>query len=144
MVTKYKKQMDADASFYCNGGHEQCGQTLPTLAGLAVYLGISKPTLKRWLADNDKIELQETVNMMLAKQEVQLIQMGLSGESNTNITRLLLSTHGYGKDRKPATEHEKMSVDVEDITKDDDQETASKKYLGRVKKVNRGQFKVVK
>ena len=92
MVTKYKKQMDADATHYCNGGHEECGETLPTLAGLAIYLGISKPTLKRWLADNDKIELQETVNMMYAKQEVQLIQMGLPEEPNTPNTCLLYTS----------------------------------------------------
>lgn len=68
-------------------------EVTPTMAGLAIYLGITKKTLYNWAENNEELlhafdELQDT-------QETILISGGLSGEFNAPISKLILTNHGY-------------------------------------------------
>jgi hypothetical protein len=69
--------------------------TLPSIAGLAVRLGIARETLQAWARDNDKEEFSHIYTQLLAKQEDELIRNGLMGHFNASITKMILTKHGY-------------------------------------------------
>ena len=69
--------------------------TLPSIAGLAIRLGISRETLQAWARDNDKEEFSHIYTQLLAKQEDELIRNGLMGHFNASITKMILTKHGY-------------------------------------------------
>jgi len=87
---------------------------LPTLAGLSLHLGVGLSTLEAWKAkqiqdlDPEKYprfdEFQGVLGVLEATQHDKLIQNGLSGKHNSNITKLLLTKHGYTDQNK--TVHE--------------------------------------
>ena len=66
---------------------------LPTIEGLALYLGIHKDTIYEWEKEYD--EFSDVTNVLRAKQADRLINMGLSGDYNPLIAKVLLSKHGY-------------------------------------------------
>lgn len=66
---------------------------LPNVAGLAVYLGVSRETLYEWGRVHK--EFSDILKEVLAKQEEKLIQGGISGEYNGTIAKLILTKHGY-------------------------------------------------
>ena len=76
--------------------------TLPSIAGLAVRLGIARETLQAWARDNDKEEFSHIYTQLLAKQEDELIRNGLMGHFNASITKMILTKHGYS-DKVDAT-----------------------------------------
>lgn len=67
---------------------------LPTVAGLARKLGISRSTLYKWADEQD--EFSYIVEDLLLEQDDRLVNQGLSGAYNPTIAKLLLSSkHGY-------------------------------------------------
>lgn len=66
---------------------------LPTIEGLALYLGIVKSTVFDW--EKKYEEFSNLVEELRAKQAKVLLENGLSGEYNSTITKLILSKHGY-------------------------------------------------
>ena len=76
----------------------QCGReqtTLPTIEGLALYLGVNPDTLFEW--DKRYPEFSETLKRILALQKKQLIDDGLYGGKEVNATMaifLLKVNHG--------------------------------------------------
>lgn len=79
---------------------------LPSIEGLARFLKISKDTIYEW----EKIhpEFSDVLHALRSEQADRLINMGLSGDYNPVISRMLLSKHGYaerteltGADGKP-------------------------------------------
>lgn len=74
-------------------GREQT--TLPTLQGLAVFLGTSMTSVQRWEAANPEFRL--ALDKLMAIQGEQLINDGIYGgkEVNSTIVKLLLmNNHG--------------------------------------------------
>lgn len=67
--------------------------SLPTVAGLAIRLGVSRETIYAWKSE-DK-EFSDVYQELMAKQEVQLLNNGLSSKYNSNIVKLMLGKHGY-------------------------------------------------
>lgn len=67
--------------------------TLPQVAGLALYLDVSRDTLYEWA----KIypEFSDVFERVKAAQELELVSKGLDGKFNSTITKLMLSKHGY-------------------------------------------------
>lgn len=76
----------------------QCGReqtTLPTIEGLALYLGVNPDTLFEW--DKRYPEFSETLKRILALQKKQLIDDGLYGGKEVNAAMaifLLKVNHG--------------------------------------------------
>ena len=84
--------------------HVAKGDTVPTIEGLAVELDTGKQTLYQWAVIPKNKEFKYALAVLKAKQGRLLLQMGLAGESQPTITKLMLmSNHGY---------HEKIMEDV--------------------------------
>lgn len=66
---------------------------LPSIEGLALYLGIHKDTIYAW----EKLhpEFSDVISDLRAKQAEALINNGLSGAYNPTIAKVLLAKHGY-------------------------------------------------
>ena len=83
---------------------------LPSIEGLALYLGVGRPAIYRWRDDGineDKALLDEfryILEDILATQASFLLNNGLNGNYNSTISKLILGKHGY--------------VDQKDITSD--------------------------
>ena len=73
---------------------------LPTVAGLAVQMGVARSTVYLWAEEHP--EFSDILELLLSQQESQLIQNSLVGMYNAPITKLLLTKHGY-KDRADVT-----------------------------------------
>lgn len=72
---------------------EEIGHKVPSIAGLGVYLGVTRETIYQW---KKKFKpLSDTIDMMMMKQEQALLNNGLDGTFNAHITKLVLSKHGY-------------------------------------------------
>ena len=71
------------------------GDVIPSIAGLACYLDVSRSTIYDWASQEDKQEFSHILANILSNQERILINKGLSGEFNSNITKLALGKHGY-------------------------------------------------
>jgi len=87
---------------------------LPSIEGLSLHLGISRETIYDWESQESKKVFSDIIKQLRAKQGIQLINKGLSGEYNSTICKVLLSKHGYregieqtGKDG--AELHEKLT-----------------------------------
>jgi hypothetical protein len=92
--SKYTPEMVENAKDYL-ATYRQLGRMIPSNAGLAVFLGVSRDTLYEWAKDEEKAEFSDILNKIQAKQEEVLIDKGLDGEFNAAITKLALGKHGY-------------------------------------------------
>lgn len=66
---------------------------LPTPAGYAFAIGISKTTLNAWRKAH--AEFAEAYEIAMQFQEHMAVIHGYRDESNANITKLILNQHGY-------------------------------------------------
>lgn len=74
---------------------EKLDQVIPSVAGLALYLGVGRTTIYGWAATEGREDFSNTLEQLQAKQEQILLNKGLSSEFNSTITKLALSNHGY-------------------------------------------------
>lgn len=70
---------------------------LPSIAGLAVFLHVSRESIRTWAIGESDLEQQFSgiVDEILAEQENRLVSKGISGEYNPTIAKLLMTKHGY-------------------------------------------------
>ena len=73
---------------------------IPTVAGLACHLDVSKYTIYRWIEAGVSDEFSDLLSKLDTTQERMLIQGGLKGGFNAAITKLLLSKHGYSDNQQ--------------------------------------------
>lgn len=66
---------------------------IPTIEGLAVYLGITRPTVYDWKEKYE--EFSYIIDELQAVQADRLLNNGLSGDYNPTIAKVLLTKHGY-------------------------------------------------
>jgi hypothetical protein len=66
---------------------------IPTIEGLARYLKIHRSTLYAW--QKEKPEFSDIIEQLQQKQVERLLNMGLSGDYNSTIAKVLLTKHGY-------------------------------------------------
>ena len=85
----------------------------PVSAGLALVLGLSRETLRLWSKDEDKKEFFGILERINQKQECVLLDNGLNGTFNSNITKLVLGKHGY-HDRNHAR-HRDCGIDGDQV-----------------------------
>lgn len=69
------------------------GQVVHTVEGLADYLDVHRDTLYAWRDQHP--DFSDTLDRVLKKQAVSLINNGLAGEFNSAIAKLMLANHGY-------------------------------------------------
>lgn len=104
--TLYNAEMLRKAKDYLNNYKEFGGQVIPSVAGLAIALGVSKQVMYDWCEIHP--EFLDTLTAVKETQEALLLNKGLSGEYQPTITKLLLSNHGH---------HERQEVQHDGIDK---------------------------
>lgn len=81
------------AKEYLMGGYETVGDVVPSVAGMACYLGISRSRAYEYAKQSE--DFKDTLDDIQTLQERGLVNKGLSGEFNATITKLMLANHGY-------------------------------------------------
>jgi len=92
--SKFNQAIAAKAQHYLDH-YEEEGHKIPSQAGLALVLGLSRQTLNTWSKDEDKKEFLDILERINQKQECLLLDGGLDGTFNSAITKLVLGKHGY-------------------------------------------------
>ena len=81
------------AKEYIDGGYMTHGHAIPSIAGLALVLGVSRKVIHEWANNVDSF--RDIVDKLLTNQEQALLSNGLAGTFNPSITKLILTKHGY-------------------------------------------------
>lgn len=92
--THYSDEIVRRSKEYLDNYEDQ-GDVIPSVAGLAVFLGRSRTLLHDWAADDDKSEFKDILEQIGAKQEMVTLNNALAGNFNATIAKLLLGKHGY-------------------------------------------------
>lgn len=90
----YTPEIVKKAWAYANGGWEEVGDPVPSVAGLACEIGVRRETCHAWAKDETK-EFSNILSAIAEKQERQLLRGGLSGVFNAPITKMMMTKHGY-------------------------------------------------
>ena len=99
------------ASGKTDGFEEKIRTHLPSVAGLALHLDISRDTVYEW--EKKHREFADTLTRIRAMQEQALLDGGLSGRYNPMIARLVLSTnHGYRENKDLTSGGEKLPTPI--------------------------------
>jgi len=117
--TKYCDEMVEKAEYYLDN-YESLGDVMPQIAGLAVYLDISRETVYDWSKQDNKTKFSDIVEKIMACQESVLFNNGLKGEFNASLTKLALCKHGY-------SDNQNISHNVEGVSFNLDYGDANKK-----------------
>lgn len=125
MATEEKKEMGRPTKltsalkkraleYLLNDGFKQAGDIVPSVAGLACYLGVSRSTVYEYVTKN--LDFSDIVEGVQAVQERMLINGGLNSDFNASITKLMMAKHGYsdkqeitGKDGEPIQQEVKIT-----------------------------------
>lgn len=83
------------AKEYLLGGYKEVEEVVPSIAGLACFLGKSRSRVYEYGEQNK--EFKDTLEGIKVLQESKLINGGLKGEFNSTIAKLMLSNHGYSE-----------------------------------------------
>ena len=89
--SKYNAAMQKKADGYVSSLPET--QVVHTVEGLADHLDVHRDTLYAWRDEHP--EFSDTLERVLKKQAVSLINNGLAGDFNSAIAKLMLANHGY-------------------------------------------------
>lgn len=115
--TKLTDELAQKAKKYAKDGYLAVDEVIPTIAGLAVYLGVSRSTLYEYKKLNN--EFSDTLEMILQNQERLLINRSLTGDFNATIAKLMLANHGYN-DKQEVTNTTSLNMtnqEFEEIAK---------------------------
>lgn len=94
-----------------NGYDRLVKVNLPSVAGLAVYLRVSKSTI--WLWAKDYPDFSDALDEIAVLQEKRLVDGGMSGEYNSTIAKLVLATnHNYREKSDVTSDNEKLQAGV--------------------------------
>ena len=92
---------------------------LPTIEGLAAYLGITKPTIYDW--EKIHVEFSYFMDKLRNIQADRLINNGMNGDYHPIIAKVLLTKHGYREGIDQTTNDKDLPqpiMNVNDIPRD--------------------------
>lgn len=92
--SEYNEEVLAKAKTYLEIGYDE-EEAVRSIAGLALFLEVSRSTVYDWASHEDKKEFSYIVEDILAQQERTLVNNGLTNKFNPSITKLMLTKHGY-------------------------------------------------
>ncbi|MEE9304301.1 MAG: terminase small subunit [Thiotrichaceae bacterium] len=72
---------------------ETFGDSVPSIASMALELGVNRSTLYEWAEKDD--QFSDILQICNSTQERVCINRALKGDYNANIAKLLLGKHGY-------------------------------------------------
>jgi len=82
---------------------------LPTIEGFALFVGASKKSLYNWADEHE--EFLHALDKIRTEQQERLINMGLSGDYNPVIAKLVLSANHGMREKSDVTSDEKGIAD---------------------------------
>lgn len=83
--------------------------TLPSIEGLAKYLGVSRSTVYLWAENHTTFS--DTLEDIMAEQKKMIIEHGLNGDYNPTIAKLILSSnHGMTERTDHTSDGEALPV----------------------------------
>lgn len=94
--TAYSKEIIDKSKDYLENFADN-GDVIPSVEGLAAYIGRARSTLYNWAEDENKKEFLDILESINEKQKRLLINKGLTSEFNSNITKLVLGKHGFSE-----------------------------------------------
>lgn len=112
--TDYTPELLEKARAYEQGEHA----TIPSIAGLAVHLDISRETCHVWAKDESKTEFSDIYRRILTKQESTLLNKGLDGTFNPTITKLILTKHNYTDKQDITSDGKQLPTPILGISND--------------------------
>ena len=97
--TKLTPELVEKAKEYLLGGYKEFDNIVPSVAGLGCYLGINRASIYEYKGVGSElgIEFSDTLDAILMKQEMLLINGGLNQTFSGTITKLMLANHGYSE-----------------------------------------------
>lgn len=104
---------------------------VPTTAGLGLHIGINKDTIFEWRKKYE--QFSDSYDLMMLFQENEVWQKALTGEYNSNISKLMLFNHGYTDKVETKNQNVNMDIDVLDATMEPEEEL--QRVLERIKKL---------
>ena len=104
--SKYTSELLNKAESYL-GDWRNHGDMIPSVEALSVFLNIARSTLYKWA--DEKPEFSDILEDINVAQVRELINNGLSGEFNSNITKLVLGKHGYKEKQDVTTDDNPIS-----------------------------------
>lgn len=114
--TDYNEAILAKANEYLVNFETEHKHAIPSIAGLAKVLGKNRDTLYQWAKEEDKKDFSDILRQIVSDQELVLINKGLQGDFNSNITKLVLGKHGYHEKKDTNI---KAKIDLTDLTEDE-------------------------
>ena len=92
--------------------YEEHGHAIPSVAGLALILGVGRRTIYDWAKREENEEFSHTLEILNASQECTLLNKGLLGEFNSAITKLALGNHGYSDKQQIEEDEEAPPISI--------------------------------
>lgn len=80
---------------------EQIVVRLPTIEGYALFIGVHRSTLYDW--EDEHEDISDTLEILRHEQKTRVMNMGLSGEYNSTIAKLILSANHDMRDKSDMT-----------------------------------------
>lgn len=93
--TEYGPEVLEKAREYAELPFPYLDEVLPSIEGLALYIGVSRSTIYAWKGQEGKEEFSDILERVSALQGKTLINKGLSGDFTSTITKVMLTKHGY-------------------------------------------------
>lgn len=108
--SEYHDGLILDALSYLHTYADE-GDVIPSIAGLALNLGVSRSVLYVWSGKHEAF--RDTLETIKAAQEKIALNNGLSNKFNATITKLVLANHGYSDKTEvmSTTPKERMTLD---------------------------------
>jgi len=94
--TKYTPELIEKAKAYLVD-YVSLGDPVPSHAGMAFELEVSRTTLYDWANDPEKKVFSDILEKCNQIQERNLLAGGLTSAMNANIVKLMLGKHGYSE-----------------------------------------------
>ncbi len=109
--TEYSEAIYEAAAAYLNEYKTEHEHAMPSVVGLCSVINRARSTVYKW-AGEDHPEFSDILDQINEKQQLVLLNKGLTGEFNSAITKLALGKHGY---------HEKQDINasVKEMTQEE-------------------------
>lgn len=93
--TTYSQDMLQRAKKYVEGGYLEQGDAIPSVVGVARYLGVATSTVHLWGEAHP--EFSDTLSECKDEQHRITLSNALTGKFNATISKLVLHNHGYSE-----------------------------------------------
>lgn len=114
--TDYSEEKLEQAKYYLEHWEDEgIGDSVPSIEGLACFLGTHKDTIYEWEKHEDRQEFSDIVKQLRNLKSKTLQDRGLTNKYNASIAKLLLGHEGYRE--KQEIDHTTQGDKINDTSK---------------------------